>query len=116
MAIDWSNKDAVAQWVSARPTRNPITESLRDAWDSFDGYGSTMTNLFAIADVMTELGVEVPSEWNYRQSPFGPDTEAYEYETIHEALQAGATVADLEHCGRVFFKLYMQYKLAGLDY
>lgn len=38
--------------------------------------------LFAIADVLTEIDPGlVPGEWEFRQSPFGADTEDYNYQT-----------------------------------
>lgn len=115
--LDWSNKDAVAQWLSARPTRNPIIEYLRDGWDSGDTYGSTVSVLFAIADVLTELDPAlVPADWQFRQSPFGPDTEAWEYEAIHEAMADGATVEDLQHAAKVFERLDTMNRLTGLEY
>lgn len=113
----WGNPEKVALWMSARPTRNPIIEALRDGFDDYDMYGSTVGVLFAIADVMTETdGCAVPAEWNFRQSPFGADTEDWNYQAIVSAIADGATLEDLEHAGRVFFRLDHLNRLTGIDY
>lgn len=115
--MDWSNKEKVDRWLSARPTRNPITEYLRDNFDFGDMYGSTVGVLFAIADVLTEIDPGlVPSEWEFRQSPFGADTEDYNYQTIIEAMNDGATVEDLIHAAKVFGRLDRLNRLTGLEY
>lgn len=114
---DWSNKEKREMWLSARPTRNPIIEYLRDGFDGYDMYASTVSVLFAIADVLTEIDPGlVPDEWQFQQSPFGADTEAWEYEAIKEAMNAGATVDDLLHAAKVFGRLDRLNRLTGLEY
>lgn len=116
-SLDWSNENKVAQWLSARPTRNPIVEYLRDGWDSYDTYGSTLSCLFAIADVLHDIDPNlVPSEWAFRQSPMGADTESWEYQAILEAMQNGATLEHLEHAAKVFERLDRLNRLTGLEY
>jgi hypothetical protein len=114
---NWSNSEAVAVWMSARPTRNPIIEYLRDYFDFGDMYASTMGALFAIADAMTDLDPDlVPSEWEFRQAAGGSDTEDANYIAITEAMAAGATVEDLKHAGAVFSRLDSMNRLTGIDY
>lgn len=116
--MNWSDQERVALWLSARATRNPITEYLRDGFDFGDCYGSTVTALFAIADVITEIdSALVPSEWEFRQSMAGSDTESSDYQAIIEAMRnEGATLEDLLHAGKVFSRLDRLNRLAGLDY
>lgn len=114
---DWTNEQKREMWLSARPTRNPIIEYLRDGWDAYDNYGSTLGCLFAIADVMHDIDPAlVPKEWEFRQSPLGADTESWEYNAILEALQNGATLEHLEHAAKVFERLDRLNRLTGLEY
>ncbi len=114
--MDWSDKESVERWLSARDTRNPIIEYLRDGFDFGDIHGSTMACLFAIADVLTEIGT-VPESWEFRQSPFGADTESWEYQAILEAMRdEGATLEDLEHAAKVFERLDRLNRLTGKSY
>lgn len=106
------------QWLAARPTRNPIIERMRDTFDGGDAWGSTMGWWFAIADVVTEIDPsQVPSEWEFRQSPMGSNTEAYEYQEILETMRDdGATLEDLLDAGNILTRYAAQLKLAGMDY
>lgn len=115
--LNWADSKAVERWLSARETRNPVIEYLRDGFDTYDIYGSTVSVLFALADVLTEIDPGlVPEEWEFRQSMGGSDTESWEYQTIHEALQAGATTEHLEHAAKVFGRLDRMNRLTGLEY
>lgn len=58
---------------------------VRDSCDSGDPWGTCMAWLFATADYMTTRGLPVPDEWQFRPSPFGADTEAYEFQLLQEA-------------------------------
>lgn len=106
------------QWLSARPTRNPILETMRDTFDDGDPWGSAVAWHFAIADVIAEIDREqVPSAWEFRQSPFGADTEAYEYEAIIETMaNDGATLEDLVHAGNVLARYTHLLSINGYDY
>ena len=116
--MNWSDTEAVERWLSARPTRNVVIEYLRDGFDFGDMYASTVGVLFAIADVITEIDPAlVPSEWEFRQSPFGADTDAPEYQAIIEAMRNdGATLEDIEFAGRVFSRLDSMNRATGLEY
>jgi hypothetical protein len=112
------NSEKLALWLSARPTRNPILERMRDSFDGGDPWGSVMGWWFAIADVITEIDAsQVPSEWEFHQSPFGANTEAFEYSEILETMRDdGVTLDDILHAGKVLTRYASQLKLAGKDY
>lgn len=114
----WGNPEKVEQWLSARPTRNPIIEYLREGFDFGDMYGSTVSILFAIADVLAGIDIElIPTEWQYYQSPFGADIESWEYQAIIAAMRdSGATLENLEHAAKVFERLDRMNRLTGLEY
>lgn len=118
MSVAYGNPEALAVWMSARPTRNPILETMRDTFDGGDAWGSVMAWHFAIADVMTEIDASrVPAEWEFSQSPFGANTEAYEYQSTLEAMRdGGATLDDLIHAGNVLMRYAAQLQAAGQDY
>lgn len=114
---DWSNNEKVQRWLSARPTRNKVVEYLRDGFDSGDMYGSTISCLFAIADRLSEIAPElVPAEWEFSPAMGGADTEAYDYQTIIEAMNNGATVEDLLKAGIIFNRLDNLNRSTGIDY
>jgi hypothetical protein len=114
---NWSDTAAVAVWLSARPTRNPIVEYFRDFFDFHDMHASTMGALFAIADALTDIDPAlVPAEWEFRQSAGGSDTEDPYYMAIMEAMAAGATVEDLKAAGAVFSRLDSMNRATGIDY
>lgn len=116
--IDWTNESKVKVWLSARPTRNPVLETMRDSFDGGDAWGSVMEWWFALADVITDIdATQIPSEWEFRQSPFGADTEAYAYNAILETMRDdGVTLETLLHAGKVLTRYAAQLKLAGKDY
>lgn len=106
------------QWMSARPTRNPVLETMRDTFDGGDPWGSAVAWHFAIADVITEIDpAQVPEAWEFQQSPFGADTEAYEYNAVIETMRDnGAVLEDLIHAGNVLARYTHLLMLAGKDY
>jgi hypothetical protein len=112
------NAEKQAQWLSARPTRNPIIERMRDSFDGGDPWGSTMEWWFAIADVITEIDpTQVPSDWKFRQALFGADTEAFAYQEIIETMRDdGATLEDLISAGNILTRYASLLKLNGQDY
>ena len=114
---DWTNKEKVAVWLSARPTRNPILEVMRDTFDSGDAWGSVLAWHFAIADVVHELVGHTPDSWEFIPSPFGAEIDCYEYEAVIEAMREdGATLDDLIPAGNVLQRYAAQLRLAGEDY
>lgn len=80
---------------------------------SGDWWGSCMGWMFALADYMVESGLEVPVDWEFHQSPFGADKDAYEY------LELEAIAPDIESMkkfGRVLWRLHDKLKFLGRDY
>jgi len=85
---------------------------FRLSFDGGDKWGSTMGWWFAVADALTEKepGM-VPDSWEFRQSPFGPDTEQYEYE-----IAAQWSPETLRRMGNALSRYARCLKAAGLDY
>jgi hypothetical protein len=80
-------------------------------------YGSTLSCLFSIADYLQDYAPElIPAEWQYRPAMGGSETEAWEYEAITEAVNAGATVEDVLKAGIIFNRLVRLNRLTGLEY
>ena len=108
------SNEKLDQWLSARPTRNPVLESMRDTFDGGDPWGSVMAWHFAIADYLTNLDADsVPEEWGFVQSPLGSATDCYEYETLADEQPS---VEDLIHAGNILCRYASMLKLAGFDY
>jgi hypothetical protein len=72
--------------------KNPILTVLRETFDSGDKWGSNIGFLFALCDIAIDYGVEIPTEHEFQQSPFGSDKESYEYKAIAELLEPGKYV------------------------
>lgn len=81
--------------------------------DVGDPYGLAVSYLFAIADYLTELGEHVPPEWDFRQSPLGPDTESFEWETLCELRTPPATALRV---GQVLHRWITKLEIAGRTY
>ena len=114
---DWSNTAKVEQWLKARPTRNKVLEYIRDNFDTGDMHGSTMAALFGVADVLLVDAPElIPAEWEFSPSPFGADTDAYEYQTIREAMADGATIEDVLKAGVILNRLDSLNRHTGINY
>lgn len=101
--------------------KNPIIEEYRIARDSYDPWGSALAWHFAVADYLTDMGVATPAEWEYQQSLFGSDTEAYEYVAINEIFTDSRTspvdrVDILTNAGNVLGRYSNLCRKAGLDY
>lgn len=99
---------------------NLILDYARDDYyPGCDVWGFAMSWQFAVAEHLTDLGAEVPVEWEYRQSVFGADTETSEYRAIEDAtitLGNDEAVEYLLHAGRVFDHLNNVARLAGRSY
>ena len=51
----------------------------------YDGYGTCMSWLFAIADYITStLGEDTPEAWEFSQSIMGADEESQEFKVLME--------------------------------
>ena len=66
-----------------RKKRDKLEELISTYQDckSGDAWGECMGWLFALADWIHGKW-EVPEEWEFRQSPMGPDRTVYEYKEI----------------------------------
>ncbi len=106
------------QWLSARPTRNPVLETMRDTFDGGDPWGSTIAWHFAVSDVLHEIDPElVPKSWEFTPSVFGSNTEAYEYEAVCDLIKDEGIDADvLIHAGNVLARYAHILMLNGYDY
>lgn len=97
---------------------NPFLFEFRMNADS-DEWGTTMSWMFAICDYLTDGNVEVPREWEFRQSPFGSDTEAYEYQIIDEIFihsDDDDKTQTLIHAGDILVRYAHLLKSLGKDY
>lgn len=63
------------QWMSARGTRNPAMEIIRDHLDSYDAWGSALEAHFQICYTLTRGGVEVPEAWDFHPGMFVPEDD-----------------------------------------
>lgn len=85
---------------------------FRLSFDAGDPWGSTMAWWFAVADALMEAAPElVPNKWQFRQSPLGPDTESYEYETCRTW-----PAETLVRFGNALSRYAAMLKAAGKDY
>lgn len=106
--------------------KNPILTVMREGFDPYDAWASTMGWWFALADIHVDLDIPVPAEWEFRQAAGGSDDDTYEYQDImalldpeayvHQALTRGQLREHVEHAGRVIHRYAMQLELAGERY
>lgn len=116
---------------------NPVLVDLREGWDSGDPFGSAMSYLGAIADVLVAVGLwnTIPHAWGYRPSagtrPGGSlvaDHDTGEHET-HELVAYAAgidpaapaepdltTLGYLLHAGAVLDRLISLCQATGRAY
>lgn len=80
---------------------------------SGDPWGHVLGWLFAIADEMETNRNGAPVEWEFRQSPMGPDEESYEYCVLQ---QAPPSDNDLERFGNLLWRYRAKLKHLGKDY
>ena len=85
----------------------------RDSWDSGDLYASVMSNWFAVCDYLTDLDEPIPASWQFRRSPFGSDTDSYEYQNLQE-LEVSAD--DALRLGNVLARFSSILHAAGKSY
>lgn len=114
------------QWMSARDTRNPALEALRDNFDSYDPWGSVIEAHFQICFTLLRGGAEIPAAWQFSPGAFSPQPDdndpdnedgegsllGWEFDII---LQQGG-YRNLIHAGTVLERYAAQLKLAGMDY
>ena len=88
-----------------------IKAAYRLASDPGDKWGSAMAWLFAVCDFLQARDVEIPQEWRFSPSPFGPETEGHELSVL--GLYPPHLVKAF---GRVLFRYTNRLERAGLDY
>lgn len=79
-----------------------------------DKWGNAMHWLFCLADEMhfRRDAMNVPAEWQFKPSPFGPDDED---EYVNESLSRTPTHT-LEAFGALIYRYCDKCRAAGLDY
>lgn len=121
-----NNEEKLAMWKSARGTRNPVLEYVRDNFDGGDPWGSTLEAHFQICYTLARGGAPIPESWEFSLGAFvpqeddnDPDNEdgdgsllGYEFDCL---LREGH-YRNLIHAGEVLSRYAAQLKLAGLDY
>jgi hypothetical protein len=106
--------------------KNPILTVMRETFDAGDAWGSNINFLFALCDIATKYGVEIPAELEFSPSPFGADTEAYEFQSlealmiegeyIHRALTLEEFQKHVSHALKVCGRYDALLRLAGENY
>jgi hypothetical protein len=106
--------------------KNPILTVMRETFDDGDKWGSNINFLFALCDIATKYEVSIPSELQYVASPFGQDTEAYEFQSlealmiegeyIHRALTLEEFRKHVSHALKVCARYDALLRLAGENY
>ena len=83
--------------------RNKVLRSyFAESFDGGDPWGSTMAWLFASADFLTDYADGVPAELGFRQSIFGPDEDACEYQALKSLYEDGeCSLSAIEHFAKV---------------
>lgn len=82
--------------------------------DTFDGWGSCMGWLFALADYITfDLDACVDAEWDFTPAMGGADEESSEFETL-QALKP--SLDDCEKFGALLWRYRAKLIIAGKDY
>lgn len=121
-----NNSEKLAQWMSARGTRNPALEVFRDHFDSYDPWGSVIEAQFQICFTLLRGGADIPSAWQFSPGAFTPKADdndpeqedgegsllGWEFDLI---LREGG-YSNLIHAGTVLERYAVQMKLAGMDY
>jgi len=78
-----------------------------------DSWGNCMQWLFSIADYMTDKGICVPDQWQFRQGISGSDTDQYEYQSLQELNPDSES---LEKFAALLWRLSRILKAMGKDY
>lgn len=113
--------------ISNWPTgKNPILTVLRETFDTGDAWGSNLMFLFALCDIATKYEIDIPAELEFSPSPFGQDTEDYNYQSLealmiegtysHRALELEQFKKHVSHALKVCARYDSLLRLAGEDY
>lgn len=89
-------------------------------WDGYDPWGSVLEWLFALAETAYHAGLDIPSEWEFHDSPAHHaeyEPEGYEAERVQEMYECGeVTGDDLITFGQVLNRYADILREAGKDY
>lgn len=118
--------DQQKQWMSARGTRNPVLEALRDNFDSHDPWGSVIEAHFQICYTLLRYNASIPEDWQFRAGAYAPqeddndpdneDGEGSLFGWECDLLMRQGHYSNLIHAGNVLARYAAQLKLAGKDY
>lgn len=139
--IDWSRPDRGVLQYRGRGTvphvhpASRVLGILRETWDDGDPFGSAMTALGAVCDVLAGCGVwgVIPQGWGYWPGGGGMPRLEYDEQTgegyhtsaVCEVLgidpadpaePSADDIRELLHAGAVFDRIVEQCRLAGVDY
>lgn len=114
------------QWMSARGTRNPAMEVIRDHLDSYDIWGSVIEAHFQICYSLTRAEVDVPQAWGFSAGMFAPEADDNDPENEDgdgsllgwelDLLMREGHYRDLLHAGEILARYAKQLELAGKSY
>lgn len=114
------------QWMSARGTRNPVIELIRDDIDSYDVYGSVVEAHFQICFTLVRGGVEVPEAWGFSAGMFTPKDDDNDPENEDgdgsllgwelDLLLRDGHYRDLIQAGEILSRYAALLELAGQGY
>jgi hypothetical protein len=98
---------------------NPVLDAFREAFDSYDPWGSALSAHFDIAECLYRHGVPVPSEWEFSpglaaQQELGEDASMFAIDC--DLFMSSGYVSNLIHAGNVLQRYKAQCVLAGKDY
>lgn len=113
----------MTEWPS---NKNPILTVMKEEFDPYDKKSNVLSWLFALCDIATDYRFDIPSELEFRQSPFGSDTECHEYQSIKGLLSDNRYIysrlsfesfrAHVEHALKVLARYDALLRLEGENY
>lgn len=99
---------------------NPVLDALRDSFDAYDAWGSTISAHFDIAECLFRYGAPIPESWEFTpgmglSTEFDEENESYFAAQCDTFMEQGH-YSNLVHAGNVLERYAAQLKLAGMDY
>lgn len=99
---------------------NPVLDALRDSFDSYDSWGSTISAHFDIAETLYRYGAPIPEEWQFSpglaaQEDFNEEEASY-FAAQCDLFMREGHYSNLVHAGNVLMRYAAQLRLAGEDY
>lgn len=88
--------------TTAKTGRDALRSEIRLSWDGGDLWGSALSALGGVCDVLYAFGGDIPTSASYSPGMGGPDLGDYPAAEYYELTEAGhASVGDLEYWARV---------------